>query len=184
MVNKLGLSGAGVLPLLFAFIREATAAPVLFAMVCAARRKERRGAPMAADADYVEAATGVARPRAAAVGEPEERGPKHGLALRLLPGVLIFAGQLCSLTGVALSDPVSAAAWQPSQVVFTMIICACLGMEELTAPKVATAVLTVAGALCLVFLGGHRDGGEGGWGQLHQVVRCTCMCTQEGRGES
>eukprot|EP00932_Pfiesteria_piscicida_P014174 SRR837773.25881.p3 GENE.SRR837773.25881~~SRR837773.25881.p3 ORF type:complete len:126 (-),score=21.25 SRR837773.25881:528-860(-) len=65
--------------------------------------------------------------------------------------------QLCSLTGVSLADGVTAAAWQPSQVVFTLMISVCLGMESFTRWKALSMVLTIAGALCLVFLGGSSD---------------------------
>ncbi|CAK0856193.1 unnamed protein product [Prorocentrum cordatum] len=58
-----------------------------------------------------------------------------------------------------LADPVSAASWQPSQVVFTVLISVIMGMEKLTFWKCAAMLLTVAGALCLGLVSGisHQE---------------------------
>lgn len=143
MTNKLGISGAGISPLLFALIRETCAAPVLFAMlVCARRARDADDAASTAESDTTS-------------GSAER--PSRRALLRLLPGVFIFLDQLCSLTGNMLAGPISASAWQPSQVVFTALISIGAGMERPTTGKAAGVVLTVTGALCLVLLGGSGD---------------------------
>jgi len=150
VVNKLALSGAGMYPLFFALLREVTAAPLLVALLLCARRWQR------SHEDEV-----CAEPVACA-SEESSPAPTHSIALRILPGVFIFIDQLCSLCGVALADPFSAAAWQPSQVVFTMVICSLLGMEVLTVRKSLAALLTVAGAIALVVLDDHVGQSGGG----------------------
>mmetsp|Transcript_89551 Transcript_89551/g.187086 ORF Transcript_89551/g.187086 Transcript_89551/m.187086 type:complete len:378 (+) Transcript_89551:242-1375(+) len=159
VVNKLGLSGAGISPLLFALIRELTATPLLILLLLWGRRQRNRGRRERNEAPKV-----------------EQRSCSR-IVLRILPGFFIFVDQLCSLTGVTLADGVTGAAWQPSQVVFTLMISVCLGMEILTPWKVISMLLTVAGALCLVFLGGHEGGAETGKdyylvGQLFFCFNC------------
>lgn len=155
VVNKLGLSGAGVSPLLFGLLREAAAAPLLLALVwLSALQGAGRSARAAAGREPV-GLQGLRGGRPVAPGAPWPAA--RPLVARALPGVFIFIDQLCSLSGVALADPLSAAAWQPSQVIFTLLIGACLGMEALNRWRVLGALLTVIGALCLTFL----DGADG-----------------------
>eukprot|EP00933_Yihiella_yeosuensis_P017538 TRINITY_DN14621_c0_g1_i1.p1 TRINITY_DN14621_c0_g1~~TRINITY_DN14621_c0_g1_i1.p1 ORF type:complete len:415 (+),score=46.82 TRINITY_DN14621_c0_g1_i1:114-1358(+) len=140
VTNKLGLSGAGVLPLLFAFLRECIAAPVLFALLWYSKRRDgtRRGNEgLLREGNHDSQAYRLTR--------------NSQLLLRFMPGFFIFLDQLCSLTGVMLADPVSAAAWQPSQVVFTMMISIVLGMEAASIGKILGAVFTIGGSLVLVF---------------------------------
>eukprot|EP00928_Gymnodinium_smaydae_P028088 TRINITY_DN21519_c0_g1_i1.p1 TRINITY_DN21519_c0_g1~~TRINITY_DN21519_c0_g1_i1.p1 ORF type:complete len:398 (-),score=53.81 TRINITY_DN21519_c0_g1_i1:50-1108(-) len=143
-MNKLALSGEGMLPLLFALIREACAAPVLFAFLWLARTQ-------------LTVEEGLANEELCAT-DADGDSPRRRAALRMLAGAFIFVDQFCSLTGVTLADPLSAAAWQPSQVVFTAAICAMVGMERLTAWKTVGMLLTICGALCLVFLDGRTTG--------------------------
>mmetsp|Transcript_11389 Transcript_11389/g.28742 ORF Transcript_11389/g.28742 Transcript_11389/m.28742 type:complete len:382 (-) Transcript_11389:36-1181(-) len=154
VVNKLGLTGAGISPLVFALIREACASPILILLLLVARRGKNDGGGKVIneDAEKVDSSSS------------EEVETKHRpckkTILRILPGIFIFTDQLCSLTGTMLADPVSAAAWQPSQVVFTLMISVCLRMENCSVWKILSMLLTVAGALCLVFLSGHNDSGQ------------------------
>lgn len=150
MVNKLALSGVGVFPLLFALVREAAAAPILFALLFIARSGAGDEHAVSGMQTSFIGSCSAAEQHPTAVG-----APAPAMVLRLLPGVCIFVDQLCSLVGVSLADPLSAAAWQPSQVVFTILICSCLGMEVLTARRALAAALTVAGALSLVLLADH-----------------------------
>lgn len=140
VVNKIGLSGAGISPLLFALIREVSAAPLLLLLLCFSKRHNQRGAT-AQGLDLTEDGQAM-----------DVKKVKPRWILRLLPGLFIFLDQMCSLTGVRLAGPVAAAAWQPSQVVFTVIIGVCLRMEKCTGWKGASVILTVAGTLCLSFL--------------------------------
>eukprot|EP00747_Dinoflagellata_sp_TGD_P023249 gnl/TRDRNA2_/TRDRNA2_129672_c1_seq2.p1 gnl/TRDRNA2_/TRDRNA2_129672_c1~~gnl/TRDRNA2_/TRDRNA2_129672_c1_seq2.p1 ORF type:complete len:323 (+),score=46.37 gnl/TRDRNA2_/TRDRNA2_129672_c1_seq2:67-1035(+) len=93
-----------------------------------------------------------------AAASPESRSEFK--ALRLLPGLFVFLDQFCSLTGVKLADPGTASAWQPSQAVFTMVICACCGLERMSIRKVMGTLCTVGGALLLVLLSREEDHGS------------------------
>jgi len=144
VINKIGLSGVGIHPLLFALLREALAAPILVGLILIAKRWRlvRARSNTGEDSAFVE----------------PQPAP---FALRALPGLFIFVDQSCGLIGVMLADAVSAAAWQPSQVVLTAMLSACLGMERLTRWKVTAIFLTMCGALCLVFLNPAGSGSRG-----------------------
>lgn len=126
--------------MLFALIREVSATPILLILLVAGKRRRNR-----------------ARAESGKIVEASSRYAWKRIVLRLLPGLFIFIDQLCSLTGVTLADGATGSAWQPSQVVFTLIISVLLGMESLTRWKVLSMAMTVAGALCLVFLGGSES---------------------------
>lgn len=167
VVNKLALSGAGIYPLLFALLREVTAAPLLVVMLVCARRWQR---------SHEDESEVCSDPVECGVEASSLEPAAPSIALRVLPGVFIFIDQLCSLCGVALSDPFSAAAWQPSQVVFTMVISSLLGLELLTVRKTLAALLTVAGAISLVVLDDNPGPNDGGVsprvGQLFFFLNC------------
>lgn len=147
VINKLGLSGVGVSPLLFAFIREACAIPILFVLLYLGRARDN-----VASQSSLTSVTDSEAAEDVECADRETENKRCNYTLRLLPGFFIFVDQLCSLTGNMLADPVSAAAWQPSQVVITMVICMIVGMETLTRWKSLSILPTVCGALCLVFL--------------------------------
>jgi drug/metabolite transporter (DMT)-like permease len=156
----MGLSGVGMLPLFFAFLREICAAPILFCILLSTRwALKRRRVAIDRDGRDLAIAGDVDSDHVSEVGSSSSRIGER--ALRLLPGIFIFIDQACSLTGVTLADPVSAAAWQPSQVIFTTAISALLGMEVLTMRKGIGILLTVGGALCLVFLSSDAAGSTG-----------------------
>lgn len=164
VINKLGLSGAGMFPLFFALIREVCAVPLLFGIIAVVKVNERCRKD-AVEARGLDTGSEASAPSEDVAGLPKadtgasSRGKQ--LCLRFLPGLFIFVDQLCSLTGVTLADPVSGAAWQPSQVVFTIIISTCLGMEMLTYWKFFGMLLTIAGALMLVFFAGSSEATPG-----------------------
>jgi len=133
-------------PVLFALIREATASPVLLILLCTVKSRTRASASRNNSEEKASATSD-----SDAVELPSRRCTS--VCLRLLPGLFIFLDQLCSLTGTMLADPVSAAAWQPSQVVFTVMLSVLIGMETLTMWKCGSMLLTLSGALCLTILG-------------------------------
>lgn len=145
-----------MLPLLYAFVREAAAAPILLILLRVAKRTGSPALP-------AECGSETSSSQADRLNEEDPSLPdepqEHSLWLRALPGLFIFVDQFGSMAGVTLADPVSAAAWQPSQVVFTMLLSACLGLEVLTKSKAFGGLLAISGALFLVFVAGNSGGG-------------------------
>lgn len=202
VVNKLGLSGTGMSPMLFALIREASAAPLLLLLLACIRGEPCPWFGFAAESALVDAPAteeegrrdgGLLRMeaveraahraswseggRSANSPRSRRRARCRKVLWRFLPGVFIFVDQFCSLTGNKLAGPTSAAAWQPSQIVFTICVSVCIGQEALTGRKVCGMVLVFAGAVCLVWLGGRSHGVSGGGsnpraGQLFFLFNC------------
>lgn len=163
-----------MLPLFFAFLREVCAAPILFGILISTRYAlKRRRVDIDRNGADVPIAGDIAVEQESEAGSSTTRLWER--ALRLLPGVFIFIDQACSLTGVTLADPISAAAWQPSQVIFTTAISVLIGMEVLTLRKAIGILLTVGGALCLVFLSPDNAGSVGPSPMIGNVFFC-CNC--------
>ena len=75
------------------------------------------------------------------------------MLLQMLPGFFIFMDQLCQLTGLNFAGPTYQSAWQPAQVIFTLLISALFGLERLTPFRGLGALLAIGGVLCLFLLG-------------------------------
>eukprot|EP00929_Paragymnodinium_shiwhaense_P059012 TRINITY_DN29543_c0_g1_i2.p1 TRINITY_DN29543_c0_g1~~TRINITY_DN29543_c0_g1_i2.p1 ORF type:complete len:505 (+),score=57.36 TRINITY_DN29543_c0_g1_i2:28-1515(+) len=141
VVNKLCLSGLGMNPLFYAFLREAFSCPLLYIAYFVGESTTWR-----TDGDELDALSSLEEPRS-----PRISGAQYWL-LRFVPGVFIFMDQFCALVGLKLASATSSAAWQPSQLIFTTVIGVCLGLEVLTRRKCVGVLLTICGALCLAFL--------------------------------
>lgn len=155
VVNKLGLSGIGVSPLLYAFVREAMATPILCVLLLVGVHREK-------GQQRLDAAAAQSSSEGIEEANNERQMPKWKmLLLRGLPGFFIFVDQLGSLSGNAFAGPLATAAWQPSQVVMTLALCVLMGVEELNVWNSLSMVFTVGGALCLVLLGGRDEDVKG-----------------------
>ena len=132
VTNRIGLGG--ISPVLFAFVRELCAGPLLLFLA------------------------GFFENRSFLPPLPS----RHDAIPLVLAGFSIFVDQFCSLAGVKLADSSSLSAWQPSQLVFTTGIAICLGWEFLTIGKALGIVLTIVGALMLAVLdsGGSSEHGN------------------------
>jgi drug/metabolite transporter (DMT)-like permease len=67
------------------------------------------------------------------------------------PGFFLFIAQFLFVVGSKIASPVTAAAWQPATPIFTAIFATALGMERVTPLKTFGILISVAGALFMVF---------------------------------
>jgi len=97
---------------------------------------------------------------------------KEDLLRLILCGLCIFINQFGYIVGLKLSDPVSAAAWQPSQPIWTVLIVCLIGMEDWSVRKVLGVVLSVAGAVFMVVYGSSAQGNSGWEGHIFFFFNC------------
>jgi len=79
------------------------------------------------------------------------------LKLVLLAGLCVWANQLSYIIGLKLADPVSGAAWQPSQPVLTAIFAIIAGYERPSSRRALGILIATAGAMFMVL----HDGSSG-----------------------
>ena len=148
VTNKIGLGG--ISPVLFAFVREVFAGPILLLLAGCLEGSGRCLPPLPSGRDAVPL---------------------------VLAGCAIFTDQFCSLSGVKLADSSSLSAWQPSQLVFTTAMAICLGWEGISIGKAVGITFTIIGALMLSLLDSGRSK-QGGHPQIGQILfLCNCLAS-------
>ena len=85
----------------------------------------------------------------------------------------IFSNQLAGIVGIKLSNPIVYAAWQPTQPVFTCLICLCLRTERCSSRKFMGIVLSTGGAMAVALWGSSPDELRGeALAQFFLLVNC------------
>ena len=137
VVSKIGLSGCN--PVVFAFLREMLAAPLLFGMSCT-----------------LEASSMVD------LGGPQpSRVTLRDVLQFFLAGLMLFGTNLGYIVGVKLLGATPAAIWQSSLPIFTMLISVLVGYEKLSVLKVVGVLSAVAGCAFLTLFDPASGGSSG-----------------------
>lgn len=124
VVSKLGLAGCN--PVLFALLREAVAAPCLFALSVATE--------------------GAQSSLACGIMSSTRRGMSTDDRRQFFTaGILLFGTNLLYIIGVKFLGATAAAIWQSSLPIFTMLISVAVGYELLTILKVIGVLVAFAG---------------------------------------
>uniref|UniRef100_A0A7S0NX45 EamA domain-containing protein n=1 Tax=Calcidiscus leptoporus TaxID=127549 RepID=A0A7S0NX45_9EUKA len=97
--------------------------------------------------------------------------------LLALLSLFLFQGEFFYMLGLRLAGTISASLWQPSQPVFTIVIAALLGREQLTYRRVAGVALTFTG--CVVMVLGAVPSGDGQRSSFlgHACLLINCLGT-------
>uniref|UniRef100_A0A7S1KB26 EamA domain-containing protein n=1 Tax=Vitrella brassicaformis TaxID=1169539 RepID=A0A7S1KB26_9ALVE len=120
-------------PVLFALIREAIAGPILL-LIAIGIEKNHRIPPV----------------------------HRHWRTF-LLTGLFLFGNQFCYLVGLKMADETSAASWQPSQPIMTVILAIIVGQETMSPMKGVGISLGTLGAVVLVVAGAPTPHTQQSW---------------------
>lgn len=163
VVSKMGLTGTN--PVVFALVRELVAAPLLYVM---SRMVERDLEPSIKNFALNQQ-------------QPSRRTPlrMQDIFLFLLAGFMLFGTNLGYIVGVKILGATSAAIWQSSLPIFTMIMAALFGYEKLSWLKVMGVLFAFSGCAFITLYDTAKSTGASSDSQLagnlvflFQVVAC------------
>lgn len=87
-------------------------------------------------------------------------------------GLFIYGNQCMFMLGLSLASSTQAAIWQPSQLLFTLVIARILGRESLTPLRVLGVVCAIGGAIFMVAFDGIDGGRDSLLGSLCFFGNC------------
>lgn len=145
VVAKLGLSGSN--PTLFSVLRELTAAPLLLLMSRIMEGPSTMGAL------------------------PYEGTSAHmDVSQFMISGFLLFSTNIWYAVGVQVAGTTTAALWQSSIPIWTMLIAACAGLERLSILKLVSIFATFGGCAYIALSDDQGTGASGGKEMLGNVL--------------
>jgi len=126
IIGKLGVKGAN--PMLFMLVRQSVAGPLMMALAAYTQMSK---------------------------GEQLLPSRKH-FGWFCVAAFFVSGNQCCGILAMKLSTPVTVAAWQPTQAVWTALISYVLGLEACSWKKVVGMLISISGAMFIVLWGAEH----------------------------